>query len=103
MSTERNPAKLEKDDATFRYIFRKGNFDWETWNRKDLQPHGVAGLFVFIVGWAGAILCMYQTYFIGPIAALVGNGANLGLIVACGLTLICYPPARLLELKVVGR
>lgn len=85
------------------FIFRKGNFDWEIWNRKDLLPHGFAALLAFIIGWAGAVVCMYQTYFTGPIAALVGNGADLGLPVACGLTMIVYPPARWLELKYVGR
>jgi hypothetical protein len=39
-------------------------------------------------------LCMYQIYFTGPIAVLVGNGADLGLPVAMGLTIVCYPPAR---------
>jgi purine-cytosine permease-like protein len=85
------------------YIFRKGNYDWEIWNRKDLLPHGFAALFAFIVGWVGAILSMYQTYFTGPIAALVGSGADLGIPVAMGLTMILYPPARWLELKYVGR
>jgi purine-cytosine permease-like protein len=85
------------------FIFRKGEFDWEIWNRRDLLPHGFAALFAFIVGWVGAVLCMYQTYFTGPIAALVGNGADLGLPVAMGLTMVVYPPARWAELKYVGR
>jgi purine-cytosine permease-like protein len=85
------------------YIFRKGEYNWDIWNRKDLLPHGFAALFAFVIGWIGAVLCMYQTYFTGPIAALVGNGADLGLPVAMGLTMIVYPPARWLELKYVGR
>jgi purine-cytosine permease-like protein len=85
------------------YIFRSGDYDWEIWNRKDLLPHGLAALFAFIVGWVGAILSMYQTYFTGPIAAFIGTGADLGIPVAMGLTMILYPPARWLELKYVGR
>jgi len=85
------------------YMFRKGRFDWEIWDRKDLLPHGFAALFGMIVGWVFAVLCMYQTYFTGPIAKLVGNGADLGLPVAMGVTMIIYPPARWLELKYVGR
>ncbi|KAF1843782.1 uncharacterized protein K460DRAFT_378857 [Cucurbitaria berberidis CBS 394.84] len=85
------------------YIFRKGSYDWEIWNRKDLLPHGFAALLAFIIGWVGAVLCMSQTYFTGPIAALVGSGADLGLPVACGLTMFVYPPTRWLELKYVGR
>jgi purine-cytosine permease-like protein len=85
------------------YLFRKGKFDWEIWDRKDLLPHGFAALFAFLVGWAGAILCMYQTYYTGVIASMVGHGADLGLPVAFGWTAIVYPPARYLELKFVGR
>ncbi|KAL5114717.1 Vitamin B6 transporter [Pleosporales sp. CAS-2024a] len=85
------------------YVFRKGNYDWEIWNRRELLPHGFAALFTFAVGWVMAILGMYQTYFTGPIAALVGNGADLGLPLAMGVTVIVYPPARWLELKFVGR
>ena len=85
------------------YIFRRGRFDWEIWNRRDLLPHGWAALFAFCVGWVGAILCMYQTYFTGPIAALVGDGADLGLPVSLAWTAIVYPPARYLELKFIGR
>ncbi|KNG47670.1 purine-cytosine permease fcy21 [Stemphylium lycopersici] len=33
------------------YIFRKGVFDWEIWDRKDLLPHGFAALFAMVVGW----------------------------------------------------
>jgi purine-cytosine permease-like protein len=85
------------------FIFRRGRFDWEMWNRKDVLPHGFAALFAFIVGWAGAVLCMYQTYFTGPIAALVGNGADLGLPVALAWTALVYPPARWAEIKFIGR
>ncbi|KAF2661505.1 hypothetical protein K491DRAFT_586896 [Lophiostoma macrostomum CBS 122681] len=85
------------------FLFRKGNFDWEIWNRKDLLPHGFAALFAFLVGWAGAILCMYQTYYTGVIASKVGAGADLGLPVALAWTGIVYPPARWLELRFIGR
>lgn len=85
------------------FLFRRGRFDWETWNRRDLLPHGYAALFAFLVGWAGAILCMYQTYYTGPIAALVGHGSDLGLPVSLAWTAIVYPPARWAELKFVGK
>ena len=47
------------------YLFRKGNFNWEIWNRKDLLPIGYAAFFTFVVGWVGAILGMYQTWYTG--------------------------------------
>jgi purine-cytosine permease-like protein len=43
-----------------------------------LLPIGIAALSAFLVGWVGAILCMDQTYFVGPIARLVGDyGADV--------------------------
>lgn len=85
------------------FLFRRGKFDWEIWNRRDLLPHGFAALFAFLVGWTGAILSMYQTYYTGPIAALVGQGADLGLPVSLAWTALVYPPARWLELKFVRK
>ena len=85
------------------FLFRSGKFDWDTWNRRDILPHGFAALLAFLTGWAGAILGMYQTYYTGPIAALIGHGADVGLPVSLGWTAIVYPPARWLELKLIGR
>ncbi|KAJ4291041.1 Vitamin B6 transporter [Kalmusia sp. IMI 367209] len=85
------------------FLFRKGNFNWEIWDRKDLLPHGCAAFFAFLVGWAGAILGMYQTWYTGPIGGLIGDGADIGLPIALGWTALVYPPARWLELKVLGR
>ncbi|KAF2000358.1 hypothetical protein P154DRAFT_598772 [Amniculicola lignicola CBS 123094] len=85
------------------YIFRHGKFDWEIWNRKDLLPHGFAAFFAFVVGWVGAVMCMYQTYYTGPIAKMAAGGADLGLPVALAWTAIVYPPARWLEIKFIGK
>jgi purine-cytosine permease-like protein len=60
-------------------IFRSGRlgigkgWNWEDWENKEKLPHGFAALTAFLVGWAGAILCMAQVWYIGPIAKLVGN------------------------------
>lgn len=62
-------------------IFRKEKgYHWNLWADKDHLPVGYAALASFLIGWAGAILCMYQTYYTGPIAKLVGNGADVSLI-----------------------
>ncbi|TKA75084.1 hypothetical protein B0A55_05596 [Friedmanniomyces simplex] len=57
-------------------IFRKGRkigWNWEAWNDRRKLPVGIAALIAFLVGWAGAILCMAQVWYIGPLAALVGE------------------------------
>ena len=55
------------------FIFRrKTGFNWEAWNERKKLPLGIAALIAFLVGWVGAILCMAQVWYIGPIAKLVG-------------------------------
>ena len=54
------------------------SYDWTVWNTPEELPHGIAALLAFLVGWAGAILCMAQVWYIGPIAKLVGEyGADV--------------------------
>lgn len=56
-------------------------YDWTMWNQPEKLPHGIAALIAFLVGWAGAILCMAQFWYTGPIAKLVGkNGADVSLV-----------------------
>jgi purine-cytosine permease-like protein len=86
-------------------FFRWGKgFDWTAWEDKSRLPVGFAALTAFLIGWAGCIISMYQVYYVGPIAQLVGDsGADLGIWVGSGFALLAYPPLRLLELKFVGR
>ncbi|KAH6669548.1 permease for cytosine/purines, uracil, thiamine, allantoin-domain-containing protein [Halenospora varia] len=64
------------------FIFRrrmKPTFVWSDWDKQEKLPIGLAAFAAFCVGWAGAVLCMSQAYFIGPIAKLVGEyGADMG-------------------------
>lgn len=46
---------------------------------------------------------MYQTYYTGVIASMVGAGADLGLPVAMSWAALVYPPLRYIELKIVKR
>ncbi|VUC21023.1 unnamed protein product [Clonostachys rosea] len=82
------------------FIFRRTRgSDWDAWDDADYLPAGFAALASFLIGWAGAILCMSQTYYTGSIAKLVGGGADLGLPVSMSWTALVYPPLRYLELK----
>ena len=70
----------------FRYLAGRG-YNWEDWDHREKLPVGIAALTAFLIGWAGAILCMAQVWYIGPIAAKVGvYGAD----VSCRDPL-CYP------------
>lgn len=69
------------------FIFRRkigangksyGNYNWHIWDDPSKHPVGIAAFFAFLVGWAGAILCMAQVWYIGPLAGLVGEyGADV--------------------------
>lgn len=77
---------------------------WSDWNRPEKLPIGLAALVAFLVGWVGAILCMAQFYYIGPIAKLVGEyGADMGNYVGFAWASLVYPPLRYWELKIFGR
>ncbi|KAL9019279.1 MAG: hypothetical protein Q9185_003453 [Variospora sp. 1 TL-2023] len=54
------------------------SYDWAIWNTPEKLPLGIAALTAFLVGWVGAILCMAQVWYIGPIAKVVGeHGADV--------------------------
>ncbi|KAH8648355.1 putative vitamin B6 transporter [Tricladium varicosporioides] len=89
-------------------IFRRGKtglgFDWAAWNDKSRLPLGIAALISFCVGWVGAVICMDQVYFVGPVAKQIGEyGADLGIWVGSAFAAIVYPGLRWLELKKFGR
>jgi len=65
---------------------RRTGYDWTAWNQQERLPIGIAALIAFLVGWAGAILCMAQAWYIGPIAAQVGDyGADVSCYLFCAL------------------
>ncbi|KAI7971838.1 hypothetical protein EIK77_000983 [Talaromyces pinophilus] len=89
-------------------IFRWGKiapaFDWSNWADRGKLPLGLAAFTAFVIGWVGSIMCMYQIYYVGPIAKLVStDGADLGIWVGCAWAMIVFPPLRWLELKKFGR
>lgn len=43
-----------------------------------------------------------QSYYAGPVARLAG-GADLGLWLGAGFTVVTFPPLRALELWFIGR
>lgn len=84
-------------------IFRSGPslmYDWTVWDNVAKLPIGIAALISFLVGWAGAILCMAQVWYTGPIAKLVGDyGADMGNYVGFSWAALIYPPLRWIELR----
>ncbi|QIW99472.1 hypothetical protein AMS68_004990 [Peltaster fructicola] len=88
-----------EEHLIFRWSMGYG-WNWDAWNDRSKLPLGLSALFAFLVGWAGAVLSMAQVWYVGPIAALVGEaGADMGNYVGFAWAALVYAPLRWLELK----
>lgn len=76
-------------------------YDWDAWSDPKRLPLGLAATTSFILGWVGAILCMSQVWWTGPVGRAVKG--DIGVPVAVGVAGLAYPGLRWLELKYVGR
>jgi len=84
---------------------RGSGFEWKRWEDQTYLPVGWAALLSFLIGWAGAIIGMYQAWYVGPVSKLVGDagGADIGVWLAVAFTCVTFPGLRWLELRYVGR
>jgi purine-cytosine permease-like protein len=80
-------------------------FDWSIYESKSKLPIGRAAFLSFLIGFAGAVVGMYQIWYTGPIALKVGGdyGGDIGAWLAIGFAGVVFPPLRWLELKRFGR
>jgi NCS1 nucleoside transporter family len=89
------------------YIFRKGNFDnydLEGWNDPARLPVGLGASVAFALGVVAWCVGMDETWFIGPLAKLIGDyGGDVANEFTFVVTALTYMPARYLELKYIGR
>jgi NCS1 nucleoside transporter family len=89
------------------FIFRRRNlpglddkYDWTLWNDKPNLPRCYAASAASLIGGAGAVLGMCQTFYVGPLAKQIGEfGGDIGLFLAFGFTAVTYPVFRIIELK----
>ncbi|KAJ6031980.1 nucleoside transporter [Penicillium herquei] len=89
------------------YIFRKGkfeNYDLEGWNDPARLPLGIGAAVAFVLGIVAWCMGMDETWFIGPLAKLIGDeGGDVANEFTLVVTALTYIPARYLELKHFGR
>jgi purine-cytosine permease-like protein len=89
------------------FIFRRGNFDnydLEGWNDPDRLPLGIGAAVAFALGVVAWCMGMDETWFIGPLAKLIGDyGGDVANEFTFVVTALSYLPARYLELKYFGR
>lgn len=89
------------------YFFRKGNFanyQLEEWNNPSKLPIGIGAFTAFALGIISWVMGMWQTWYVGPLAALIGkDGGDVANEICFVVTAVSYIPARYLELKYFGR
>lgn len=94
-------AILCEEQILFR---RRIGWDLLVWNDKHSLPFGYAAGLAFCFGVAGSVVGMAQTWYTGPIGAMIGEyGGDLGVELGFAFTAITYPAFRWCELKRFGR
>jgi len=80
------------------------NYDLDGWNDPARLPHGIAALTAFCLGVVAWVLGMDETWFVGPLAKLIGaNGGDVANEFAFVVTAVTYAPVRYFELKYFGK
>jgi hypothetical protein len=102
-----------EEEIIFKRVFR-----WEDWNDSKKLPVGLAAIAAFAIGWTGAILSMYQVWWVGPIAQKAYGDVNfpapsygekradrrqIGVPISAAWAAVAYPPLRWAELRYFGR
>ncbi|KAL2292046.1 hypothetical protein FJTKL_10717 [Diaporthe vaccinii] len=96
--------------AAEHYLYRGGlrhgfkGYDLDAWNNPGLLPLGWAGGLAFAAGIAGAVVGMSETFYVGVLAARIGdNSGDIGNQLSFLFTLAVYVPARWAERKFTGK
>ncbi len=85
------------------FMFRKSNpasMDPTIWNDRKALPSGFSALIASTVPWVLIVLSMSTTWYVGPIAARVGD---LAYILGAASSILLYIPLRAAEIKYRGR
>ncbi|SCU91248.1 LANO_0D11166g1_1 [Lachancea nothofagi CBS 11611] len=88
------------------FIYRKNfkSYNSNDWDKWDKLPIGVAGCWALFVGAIGVALGMAQKYWVGEIAAYIGDyGGDVGFELGFGFAVVAYNLVRPFEIKYLGR
>jgi purine-cytosine permease-like protein len=84
-------------------IFRRNRwsaYNWDAWQNRDLLSFGWAAIAAFGFGFVGAALGMKVSWYVGPVAKLIGaKGANVGHELTFAFSALAFPVFRWLEKK----
>lgn len=83
------------------FYFRRQRFPLDDWDNMKVIPYGIAGTSAIVMGFVGAILAMYQNWYVGVVAEKAH--AELGWIFSGVFSVVTYVPMRYLEMRWTGR
>jgi purine-cytosine permease-like protein len=88
------------------YVWRRDfSYDLTAYESSAKLPYGIAASVAFVIGTVLALLCMSQTWWVGPIAHAIGGspfGTDVSWLLAFPVTLLIYLPLRQWERKKWG-
>lgn len=73
------------------------SYDFDAWNSPASLPFGWAAIGAFAFGFLGAALGMKVAWYSGPVASLIGNGANIGHELTFAFSGSVFPVFRWIE------
>ena len=90
------------EDKVFR---RHEGYELAAWDQPSRLPPGVAAVGALLAGYlAGGVTGMSQTWYVGPIARMFGEGGgDVGIYMSAAITTVVYAAGRTLEKRLVGR
>lgn len=86
------------------FFFKKGfaGYDSQNYDKPSMLPVGIAAMFGFCCGVAGAVLGMAQVWYVGPIGKLIGDpayGGDIGFELAFGFATVGFHSLRWFEYR----
>lgn len=80
-------------------IFRRSydNYNIDAYNSFVRLPFGISAIFAGLCGVAGTVVGMSQSWYTGPIGAMVGKGGDIGFELSFGFAFIGFVLTRWLE------
>lgn len=82
---------------------RWSRYDFDACDKPELLPFGWGAIGAFCFGFLGAALGMKVSWYIAPIAGLIGKGANIGHELTFAFTALSFPLFRWLERRYTGK
>ena len=92
------------EEHVFFRAHRWSRYDFDAWDKPELLPFGWAAIGAFAFGFLGAAMGMKVSWYVGPVAGLIGKkGANVGHELTFAFAALTFPIFRHVEKITSGK